>query len=105
MNNRITSYTKLPTYEVSGKFLNIYWGETEHPPREDETEIYYSYHICRASIFDDYGTLITKIIRTQYTLDAEFAMINNGGEEYQTFLQFRSIAKELARGWLETKNN
>jgi hypothetical protein len=97
---KTTSYTQLPTYEVSGSYLNIYWNEEAHPPREDETEPYWSYDFCQARTIDSRSALIEKIIATQYpTYGSEVAAIRNGGEAAEKHEALRVLAKELADGW------
>lgn len=98
---KTTSYTQLDTYETSGNELNIYWNEVAHDPREDETEPYWVYDFCRAKTTDDYGTLVSKIIRSQMSVDAEFAAINNGGSAYEEYQAFRALAKDLASNWVQ----
>lgn len=70
-----------------------------------ETETFYRYHeaiVPRSAVRDE---IITAIIRTQYSLDQELAMVNNVGienleaehlQEYATFQEFRCEAKQLA---------
>lgn len=98
-----TSYVKLNTYEPQGNYLGIYWNEESHDPKEGETEPYWTYDYCSAFVSDDRGTLISKIIRTQYSIDAEIATINNKDEkpeEYASYQAFRQQAKDLADGWI-----
>lgn len=98
---KITSYTQLPTYEVSGSYLNIYWNEQEHEPKENETEVYWSYDLCRAKTSDNRSALIEKIIATEYpTYGSEVAAIRNGGEAAEKHESLRTQAKTLADGWV-----
>lgn len=94
---RITSYTELPTYEISGNALNIYFDPHTHEPKEDETEPYWTYELCRAQTTDGYDALVVKLLRTRYSLDDELAAINDGGERHADFLQFRAQIKLLAK--------
>jgi len=96
---RITSYTQLDTYEAQGPYLNIYWDEQAHDPKEGETEPYWTYEMCRAMTLDTYGQLVVKLIRHRYSVDDEFAAINDGGERHEEFLAWRQDAKALANGW------
>ena len=93
----IKSFTQLPTYEASGNFLNIYYNEQPFTD-EDTGEQGWSYEVVRANTTDSYGALVVKIIRSQYTVDDEFAAINDGGERHAEFLAFREQAKALAAG-------
>jgi hypothetical protein len=98
---KATSYTQIPTYEISGNDLTIYWDEQEHPPREDETEAYYTYQFCRAKTTDSRSAIIEKIMATQYpTYGSEVAAICNGGEAAADHEAMRAQAKLLADGWL-----
>jgi hypothetical protein len=92
---RIKSYTQLPAYEINGNFLNVYWDEQ---PFTDEDDQGWSYLMCRAYASDNYPALVVKIIRSQYSVDDEFASINDGGERHAEFLAFRDQAKALAAG-------
>lgn len=101
---KITSYTKLDTYEVSSSTLNIYWGEEAFPPKEDETEPYWTYEFCRASIHDSRDVLIEKIIATRYpTYGSEVAAIANGGADSEEHQAFRQLAKQLANNFINSK--
>jgi hypothetical protein len=103
---KVTSYEQVETYEVSRDDLGIYWGEEFHEPEGEEfhepegEEAYWTYDYCLVKTNDTYAVMVAKIIRSEYTLDAELAAINSGGEDYYRFLQFRETAKNLARGWL-----
>jgi hypothetical protein len=97
---KATSYSQLNPYEFNGRYLTIYWNEEAHEPKEDETEPFWTYDFCYAETGDSYGALVSKIIRSQYTVDAEFAAINNGGEDYEAYQAFRAQAKALADGWV-----
>jgi hypothetical protein len=102
---KVTSYTQLNTYEVDGNDLTIHWNEQEHPPKENETEVYWTYDGCRAFVSDTRDMLIEKIIATKYpTYGSEVAALANGGESAQEHEVFRVQAKALADGWPESKN-
>ena len=97
---KTTSYTQLDTYETSGNDLTIYWNEQEHPPREDEEEVYWSYDFCRAKTTDSRSDLIEKIMATKYpSYGSEVAAICNGGEDAKAHEEMRQLAKSLADGW------
>lgn len=95
----VNSTDKLPVYQVLGSKLRIHWNYQEVPATEDVPagwsceEAFVPKTASRADI-------ITAIIRARYTIDDEFAAINNGGDEHQVLLDFRVEAKELADGWL-----
>jgi hypothetical protein len=98
---KATSYTKLNTYEVDGNDLAIYWNEQEHAPKENETEVYWTYEHCQAFASDSRSVLIEKIMATRYaTYGAEIAAIRNGGQSADDHSAFRVQAKALADGWL-----
>lgn len=102
MKNRTQSPIQMPTYEPSGADLYIFWDEQVKPiVRDDETETVYSYAYAVSKCTASYSTLVVDIIRSQYSVDDEFAAINDGGERQQAFLTFRALAKSLARGWLD----
>lgn len=102
---RATSKDKISTYQPSGSFLQIYWDEqVETRDIDGETETFYSYAYCDAKTTDSYAELVVKIIRSQYSVDDEFAAMNDGGERHAEFLAFRDKAKELALGWINTQD-
>jgi len=95
----VNSTDKLPVYQVLGSKLRIHWNYQEVPAKEDIPASWSCEEACvpkTASRAD----IITAIIRARYTIDDEFAAINNGGDEHQVLLDFRVEAKELADGWL-----
>lgn len=93
----------MDTYQPSGSFLQVYWDEQveTRETMEGETETLYTYAYANAKTTDSYADLVIKIIRSQYTVDDEFAAINDGGERHAAFLAFRDQAKQLAQGWLD----
>lgn len=105
MKNRTQSPNQMPTYESAGGELCIYWDEQVlHPEGMDgNPQTIYSYAYCTAGLMDNYESLVTKIIRSQYTIDDEFAAINDGGERHANFLAFRALAKTLARDWISQR--
>ena len=95
--NKTTSQTKMPTYQVSGNELSIFWDE-QTEVRDDETVYVYSY--CVLSVFADRSQIIESIIQCSYpTYGAELAAIINGGEDAAQHEQARAQAKILADGW------
>lgn len=90
---------QLEQYQVIGPTLRIHWNFQEIPETEERS----SHWICEEAVVStnaDRGTIISTIIRSRYTIDAEFAAINNGGEDHQKLLDFRVQAKSLANGWV-----
>lgn len=99
---KVTSYTKLNTYEVDGNDMAIYWGEQAHEPKEGETESYWTYNHCQAFASDTRNVLIEKIMATKYpTYGSEVSAIRNGGQDAEDHQALRVQAKALADGWLK----
>jgi len=96
---QVSSTEKLPVYQVIGPKVRIHWNYTELPETEDYPSGWSCEEACVAKTADR-ASLISAIIRARYTVDDEFAAINNGGEDYQSLLDFRVEAKALADGWL-----
>jgi hypothetical protein len=94
----VISYTQMPTYEPAGQDLGVYWNEQFIEPEGEQSHWVYDY--CLAKTTDNYAALVSKLIRSKYSQDAELAAINSLGVDYYRFLQFREVAKNLARGWL-----
>jgi hypothetical protein len=95
------SKDKQLVYQPSGGILQIYWDEQEkHRETDEGTETYYQYRICTVPVTSNRGQIIEAIMATEYTTGAEFAAINNGGEQYEAYQAFRAMAKALADGWL-----
>ena len=101
---KVYSGNQLPTYQVSGRELRIHWDAKEVPmfsmDGEPITQWEQNEALCLAS--DSYGVLVGKIIRSVYSVDAEFATINNKdtkSDEYAAYQAFRQTAKDLAKAW------
>ena len=95
------SAEQLPTYQVSGQELRIHWDAKEVPAGE-ETQWEQNEALC--GVADSRGQIISAIIRSVYSVDAEFAAINNAEDdpaEYAAFQAFRTQAKLLADGWVK----
>lgn len=92
------SKEKMPTYQVSGKDLNVFWNE-------QEIEDGYEYDYCVTNPSFNYPALVVDIIRSKYTINDEFSAVNDGGEKHQEFLNFRIVAKNLAKEWIEKRNS
>jgi hypothetical protein len=87
-------------YFASGSELRIRWN-IEQFETEEGTQWVADEALC--GVRDDRANLISKIIRSLYTVDAELATINNQTDkpdEYATYQAFRAQAKALADGWI-----
>lgn len=94
------------TYEPSGCEVRIHWNikEVPAPSMDDEARTQWEANEAVCGYHDDRGTLISTIIRSEYSLDRELAAMNNRDEEpeqYAEFQAFRVLAKTLADGWIE----
>lgn len=100
---RVTSAEKLPVYQVIGPKLRIHWNYQEAAATEESPESWSCEEACvqKTATRD---TVISAIIRSRYTVDGEFAAINNGGQDYQDLLDFRVEAKALANGWFDIRD-
>lgn len=99
---KVQSNEKLPVYQVLGQTLRIHWDQSEQTVQDmdgnEETIFVCQESVCQKQ--DSRNTLIEKIIASVYTTGAELAAINNGGEDYQAYQDFRQLAKDLADGWI-----
>jgi len=99
---KVFSNEQLPVYQVIGQTLRIHWDfEEQSILRPDETEE--TIFVCKEAVCnksDDRNTLIENIIASEYSTGAELAAINNGGEDYEKYQDFRQSAKDLADGWI-----
>ena len=98
------SAEQLPTYQVSGQELRIHWDAKEVPAfsMDDEPRTQWEQNEALCGVADSRGQIISAIIRSVYSVDAEFAAINNAEDdpaEYAAFQAFRAEAKRLADGW------
>lgn len=94
------------SYAVSGHELRVHWNiqQVTAPSMDDEPRMHWEANEALCSIFDDRGALISKIIRSVYSVDDEIATINNQStkpDEYAAYQAFRAEAKALADGWLQ----
>ena len=99
------SDTHPEVYAVSGSELRIHWNlrEAPSPGMSGESRTQWEANEAVCSVNDDRGTLISKIIRSVFTVDDEIALINNQTtepDEYAAYQAFRTEAKALADGWL-----
>ena len=100
---------KTQSHEQPNTVENIGGGyrinfNVEEKVKEDEhgSHNYFEYSTAVSPTLDR-GDLITAIIRTEYSSDDEFALLNNlkkGDQkyidEYEAYQKFRAMAKELA---------
>jgi len=100
----VNSTDKLPVYQVLGRNLRIHWNYQEVPATEDVPAGWSCEEACVLKTANR-AAIISAIIRARYTIDDEFAAINNGGDDYQALLDFRAEAKALADGWLANGQN
>lgn len=87
-------------YEVSGDELRIHWNIVD---KSTEESVNWEADEALCLVYDTRASLISKIIRSVYSLDDEFALINNKEDkpdEYAEFQDFRVLAKQLADGWI-----
>lgn len=103
------SSEQLPTYQVSGQELRIHWDakEVPAPGMDDEPHTQWEQEEALCNVADSKGQIISSIIRSVYSVDAEFAAINNAEfdpEEYAEFQAFRAQARLLANGWIRRES-
>ena len=86
------------------EYLNVYANIVIEKVKEDMngSHTYFEYTTAVSPTLNR-GDVITAIIRTKYSADDEFALLNNlnkGGatyeQEYETYQLFRARAKEIA---------
>jgi hypothetical protein len=96
----VTSKDKLEVYQIIGNKLRIHWDFIEIPATE-ETDAHWK---CKEAVVDknsNRNQIIEAIIKSQYSVSDEFALINNGGEEYSEYQTFRTLAKQLTDEYLK----
>lgn len=89
-------------FAISGSELRVHWNiqqKTKETPSGD-TETYWEANEAVCSALDTRDQLIQKIISSEYDFSRELATINNGGEDYTRYQEFRVLAKALADDWL-----
>jgi len=98
---RVNSNDKLPVYQVIGPTLRIHWNY-EEVPESESTPAGWSCDEAAVPKTASRNQIIEAIIATKYqTPGAEFAAINNGGQEYDDYQALRATAKSLADGWMK----
>lgn len=94
---------EIQPYEVSGYELRIHWN-IEQKTKEDMDGSSISYWEANEVLCDrrdSRSQIIEKIIGSVYTVGAEIAAIQNGGQAAENHQALRAQAKILADGWLE----
>ena len=97
---KVYSSDKPETYAASGSELRIHWDMQEITVGES-TQWEANEALC--NIYDTRGQIIEKIIGSVMDTGAEIAAINNRDtdpEEYAEYQAFRTLAKQLADGWV-----
>lgn len=93
---------EIQTYEVSEYELRIHWN-IEQKTKEDidgSTITYWEANEALCDRRDSRSQIIEKIIGSVYTVGAEIAAIQNGGQAAEDHQALRAQAKALADGWL-----
>lgn len=94
------SNEKPEVYSVSGKELRIHWNIES---AQSDDGVMWSANEALCSTHDTRDVLISTIIRSVYSADAEMATINNQRsypEKYTEYQSFRALAKQLADTYL-----
>lgn len=94
---------EIQPYEVSEYELRIHWN-IEQKTKEDmdgSTITYWEADEALCDRRDSRSQIIEKIIGSVYTVGAEIAAIQNGGQAAEDHQALRTQAKALADGWLE----
>lgn len=102
---KVYSGEQLPTYQVSGQELRIHWDAKE-TASEGIKGSQWEQNEVLCGVADSRGQIISAIIRSVYSIDAEFAAINNAEfdpPEYARFQAFRAQARQLADGWIRSQ--
>lgn len=96
------SNTQLPTYQTSGQELRIHWNAQQVPVAgiNNTGALQWEQNEAVCGVNDSYDQIVAKIINSVYDYNAEFAVINDGGEKYDVYQAFRAQAKTLARDWI-----
>jgi len=97
---KVISKNKLDVYQIIGKKLRIHWDFIEIPATEEIESCWE----CKEAVIDknsNRNQIIESIIRSEYSISDEFALINNGGDEYNKYQTFRILAKQLADEYLK----
>lgn len=95
----------LPTYQSFGEKLHINFNEQQITINtlEGSEKTSYQYTTAVSLCAANRDKLISDIINSKYSTGAEFAVINNKDEKpeaYAEYQSFRTVAKQLADGWL-----
>lgn len=97
---------KLETYQLFGRNLRINFDEVEElrEDMEEGPETSYVYHTACVDKLADRDTIVEAVMQAVYpTIGSELAAIRNGGAEADEHESYRVLAKQLADGWIETR--
>lgn len=85
---------QLESYERIGQYFLIHFNE--EVGEGDEGQPTYTYDTAKVPLLATRDERIEALIATRYTIQQEFAAINNGGGRYDDYLAFRAQCKEVA---------
>lgn len=93
---------ELQTYQVMGRKLRINFNhKVETVTTDDSEEQIHVYTTACVDRLADRDTIIEAIMQTRYpTYGAELAAIQNGGTDATDHQEIRTLAKQLADGWI-----
>lgn len=93
---------EIETYQVMGRKLRVNFNHRVETVTTDESEE--QVHVYTTACVDklaDRDAIIEAIIQTRYSsYGAELAAIQNGGADATAHQEMRSLAKQLADGWV-----
>lgn len=101
MKHEHLSKEQLPTYQKFGTKIRVNFDEQKLTETdEDGTETaFFKYRFVDFQLTASRDQRIEAIIANKYpTYGSEIAAINNGGTEYDNYLEHRTLAKQLANG-------
>lgn len=101
---KVKSNTLFEKFNISGQELRVHWDIEEQLNLEEVIEYVAEEALCLA--LDSREVIIQKIIGSKYSLSDELATINNQlekPEEYAVYQEFRTLAKQLANEYVNTR--
>lgn len=91
----VNSTYQKPTYEVQGGYVRFFLDEELVPAAED-VEQSWNYQVAKVLVDSSRNEKIEAVMATRYpTYGSELAAVNNGGQDYEDYLEFRNEAKRL----------
>lgn len=84
----------LELYQRKGQYYLINFNEVV--TINEEGEDVFTYTTTKVPVLATRDERIEALIATRYTIQQEFAAINNGGERHNNYLAFRTQCKEVA---------